>query len=73
MVSTEQALMTMLRQLPIAITITWHNGRYHWQCAGGNGSSLDLVEAMEQSLRYLLGFLPTDTDHVSYSTEVLAL
>jgi hypothetical protein len=73
MASTEQALMMMLGQLPIAITITWRNGRYHWQCAGGNGSALDLVEAMDQSLRYLIGALPTDTDRLAYSTEALAL
>lgn len=73
MASTEQALMVMLRQLPISITITWHNGRYHWQCAEGDGSSLDLVGAMEQSLRYLMGLLPTDTVHMSGNREVPAL
>lgn len=73
MASTEQALMTMLRQLPIAITITWHNGRYHWQCAGGSGSALDLVEALDQSLRYMIRSLPTGTDRLAYSTEALAL
>lgn len=62
MASTEQALMVMLRQLPLPITITWQNGRYHWQCAGGNGSSYDLVEAVEQSMRYLMAFFPTDAD-----------
>ncbi|HVB26258.1 MAG TPA: hypothetical protein VNG51_30240 [Ktedonobacteraceae bacterium] len=58
MASTEQALMAMLRQLPIPITITWQNGLYHWQCAGGSGSSYDLVEAVEQSLRYLMALYP---------------
>jgi len=58
MASTEQALMAMLRQLPTPITITWQNGRYHWQCAGGNGSSYDLVEAVEQSLRYMMALYP---------------
>lgn len=61
MASTEQALMEMLRQLPVPITITWRSGRYHWQCVGGNGSSSDLVEAIEQSLRYLMAQLPART------------
>ena len=73
MASTEQALMVMLRQLPISITIIWHNGRYHWRCAEGNGSSLDLVGAVEQSLRYLMGLLPTDTVHLSDNSKVPAL
>jgi hypothetical protein len=70
MASTEQALMVMLRQLPISITITWHDGRYHWQCAQGNGSSLDLVGAVEQSLRYLMGLFPTATAHLSDNSKV---
>jgi hypothetical protein len=65
MASTEQALMAMLRQLPVPITITWQSGRYHWQCAGGNGSSYELVESVEQSLRYLMALLPANVDHVS--------
>lgn len=65
MASTEQALMEMLRQLPIPITITWQNGRYHWQCADGKGSSSDLVEAVEQSLRYMMALIPADAGHMS--------
>ncbi|MEO8972663.1 MAG: hypothetical protein ABI406_13820 [Ktedonobacteraceae bacterium] len=65
MASTEQALMAMLRQLPVPITITWQSGRYHWQSAGGNGSSFELVEAVEQSLRYLMALLPAGAGHVS--------
>lgn len=65
MASTEQALMAMLRQLPVPITITWQSGRYHWQCAGGEGSSFDLVEAVEQSLRYMMALLPANAGHVS--------
>jgi hypothetical protein len=61
MASIEQDLMVMLRQLPIPITITWQNSRYHWQCAEGLGSSPDLVEAAGQALKYLLAFLATDT------------
>ena len=65
MTSTEQALMAMLRQLPDPITITWQSGRYYWQCADGNGSSFELVEAVEQSLRYLMALLPANAGHVS--------
>ena len=71
--STEQALMTMLQQLPISITITWHNGRYYWQCSDGNGSSPDLVGAVEQSLRYMLRLLPTAAGQVVDGSKVLAL
>ena len=63
MPSTEQALMTMLQQLPVPITITWQSGRYNWQCADGNGSSPDLVGALEQSLHDLLALLPTNESH----------
>ncbi|HLX38967.1 MAG TPA: hypothetical protein VKR42_00460 [Ktedonobacteraceae bacterium] len=65
MASTEQALMAMLRQLPTPITIIWQNGRYHWQCADGKGSSFDLVEAIEQSLRYVMAVHPANASHVS--------
>jgi hypothetical protein len=54
MTSIEQDLMAMLRQLPIPVTITWQNSRYHWQCAEGHGASPDLVESVEQALRYLM-------------------
>ncbi len=65
MASTEQALMMMLRELPVPITITWQSGRYHWQCAGGNGSSYELVEAVEQSLRYMMVLRPANQSRVS--------
>ncbi len=65
MASTEQALMMMLRELPVPITITWQNGRYQWQCAGGNGSSYELVEAVEQSLRYMMALRPANQRRVS--------
>lgn len=65
MASTEQALMAMLRQLPTPITITWQSGRYHWQCGDGNGSSFELVEAVEQSLRYMMALYPARASHVS--------
>ena len=60
MASIEQDLMVMLRQLPIAITITWQSNRYHWQCVEGHGSSPDLVEATGQALKYLNTYLATD-------------
>jgi len=43
MTSTEQALMTMLQQLPTSIIITWHNGCYHWQCLDCNGSAQEPI------------------------------
>ncbi len=55
----------MLRQLPIPIAITWQNSRYHWQCAEGYGASPDLVESIEQALRYLMVSLSTDTRRVN--------
>jgi hypothetical protein len=66
MASIEQDLMVMLQHLPIPITITWQNKRYHWQCVGGHGSSNDLVEATEQALNYLIAYLKSDS---SRSTE----
>ena len=65
MASIEQDLMAMLRQLPIPVTITWQNSRYHWQCAKGHGASPDLVEAVEQALRYLMVSLSTETTRVN--------
>jgi hypothetical protein len=61
MESLEQELMTMLRQLPIPVTITWRSGLFHWQSAGGNGVSTHLVSALEQALRYVMKDLPVDT------------
>lgn len=65
MASIEQDLMVMLRQLPIPITITWQNSRYHWQCAEGLGSSPDLVEATGQALKYLIAFLASEISTVA--------
>jgi hypothetical protein len=65
MASIEQDLMVMLRQLSVAITITWQSNRYHWQCVEGHGSSPDLVEATGQALKYLITFLATDTGTVA--------
>lgn len=65
MASTEQALMAMLRELPTPITITWQSGRYYWQSAGGDGSSSDLIEAVEQALRHLMALFPAHAVRVS--------
>ncbi len=65
MASIEQDLMVMLRQLPIPITITWQNNRYHWQCVEGFCSSPDLVEAVGQALKYLIAFLAPDTSRMT--------
>lgn len=72
MTSTEQSLITMLKQLPIPITITWLNGNYHWQCVSGSGSSPELVGAVEQSLRYVFQSLPMNTSQIVDSNKVLA-
>lgn len=48
-----QALMTMLRRLPIPITITWRSDQYHWKCAQGTGTASYLITAMETALRFL--------------------
>jgi hypothetical protein len=61
MASIEQNLMVMLRQLPIPISITWQNNRYHWQCVEGHGSSIDLVEATGQAFKYLITSFASDT------------
>jgi hypothetical protein len=65
MASIEQDLMVMLQQLPIPITITWQNSRYHWQCGEGHGSSPDLVEAAGQALTYLITLLAPDTSRMT--------
>jgi hypothetical protein len=54
MESLEQQLMTMLRNLPVPITINWRGGQYSWQCGQGTGSSSQLITAIEGALRYLL-------------------
>lgn len=72
MTSTEQSLITMLKQLPVPITITWLNGNYHWQCASGSGSSPNLVGAVEQSLRYILQSSQTNTDQTVDTDKVIA-
>ncbi len=65
MASIEQDLMVMLQKLPIPITITWQNSRYHWQCVEGHGSSPNLVEAAGQALKYLIAFHVTDTSRIT--------
>ncbi len=57
MESLEQELITMLRRLPVPITISWRSGQYHWQCAQGTGESPHLIIAVEEALRFLLGGL----------------
>jgi hypothetical protein len=69
MTSIEQDLMVMLRQLPISITITWQNNRYHWQCAGGNGASSNLVEAVKQALQHLMTCFAPDTSRATDNSQ----
>ena len=54
MESLEQELMTMLRNLPVPINISWRGGQYYWQCDQGHGSSSNLVTVIDEALRYLL-------------------
>ncbi len=65
MASIEQDLMTMLKKLPVPITITWRSNRYYWQCLDGQGSSNDLVEATRQGLNYLVASLKADSGLVA--------
>jgi hypothetical protein len=64
MESLEQELMTMLRNLPIPITINWRGGQYYWQTERGSGSSSHLVTVIDQALRYLMSERMSDADAV---------
>ena len=52
--SLEQEIMTMVRRLPVPITITWRSGLYHWEAAESCGSARSLVAAVEGAMGYLL-------------------
>lgn len=64
MESLEQELMTMLRNLPIPITINWRGGQYYWQCGQGTGSSSRLITAIDGALRYLLSERSSNADAI---------
>ena len=64
MESLEQELMTMLRNLPVPITINWRGGQYYWQCGQGSGSSSNLITVIDQALRYLLNERNSDANTV---------
>lgn len=64
MESLEQELMTMLRNLPIPITINWRGGQYYWQCGQGTGSSSRLITAIDGALRYLLSERNSNADAI---------
>ena len=64
MESIEQELMTMLRNLPVPITINWRGGQYYWQSGQGKGSSSHLIKAIDQALRYLLSERKSSTEAV---------
>lgn len=64
MESIEQELMTMLRNLPVPITINWRGGQYYWQCGQGTGSSSRLITAIEGALRYVLSERTNNADAV---------
>jgi len=65
MESLEQELMTMLRNLPVPITINWRGGQYYWQCDEGSGSSSHLITVIDQALRYLLSKRKSNADVVT--------
>ena len=56
----EQAVLTALHTLPIAVCIVPHTSGYIWQCLGGNGFSPTLAEAMTMSLTYMTQQLAGD-------------
>ncbi len=64
MESLEQELMTMLRNLPIPITINWRGGQYYWQCGQGAGSSSHLITAIDGALRYVLSEQNSNADAI---------
>lgn len=64
MESLEQQLMTMLRNLPVPITINWRGGQYYWQCGEGSGSSSNLITVIEGALRYVLSQRNTNADAI---------
>ncbi len=67
MESIEQQLIQMLKHLPVPITITWASGIYQWQAAGRTGSAPDLVAAMDQALRSVLGAYASATGRAKSS------
>lgn len=51
--TAEQQLITMLKGLPLAITITSREEKYIWECYAERGSAPTLLEALHDALRYL--------------------
>jgi hypothetical protein len=51
----EQGLLTMLRKLPVSITITLRDGVYLWQCLEGNGTAETAIHALDAALHFLIG------------------
>ncbi len=50
----EQQLITMLKDLPLPISITPRKGEYRWECYTINSSASTLLEALHSVLCYLL-------------------
>ena len=69
MESLEQNLIAMLQKLPIPITITWQSGLYHWRYDKEQGEAPDLVGAVEQALRSMMGSFPLDASAKSHSKQ----
>ena len=49
----EQQLIAMLKDLPLAITLTSRKGEYLWECYAERGSASTFLEALHSALRYL--------------------
>ena len=49
----EQQLIAMLKDLPLAITLTSRKGEYLWECYATHGRASTLLEALHSALRSL--------------------
>ena len=49
----EQQLIAMLRDLPLSIIITSHQGEYTWECNAIHGNESTFIEALRSALRFL--------------------
>jgi hypothetical protein len=59
----EQQITTMLRTLPIAITITEQDNRYIWQAYERSGEAESFSSAAEEALRYIFSLFLAGEEH----------
>ena len=58
---SEQEIIKVLRNLPLAIIITQREGgKFAFQCLDGNGTAPTLASAIGQGVSYLTGYLAGD-------------